>query len=142
MNASARTDCSSWPAHSPRCPVAHSSTRSSMKSRRGHARTAGTPTTLRCCGSSGPRDDRSPSTAPAHRSGLQNLVLSVMGVLVLAATAAGGILLNRTDHVSGELIDNIQPARVAAYRLQAALRDQETALRGYAIAADRQFLEP
>jgi signal transduction histidine kinase len=74
--------------------------------------------------------------------GWQNLVLSVMGVLVLAATAAGGILLNRTDHVSGELIDNIQPARVAAYRLQAALRDQETALRGYAIAADRQFLEP
>src|SRR6185369_1791418 len=33
-------------------------------------------------------------------------------------------------------------ARVAAYQLQAALRDQETALRGYAIAADKQFLEP
>jgi signal transduction histidine kinase len=31
---------------------------------------------------------------------------------------------------------------VAAYQLQAALRDQETALRGYAIAADDQFLAP
>ena len=31
---------------------------------------------------------------------------------------------------------------MAGYRLQTALRDQETATRGYAIAADRQFLEP
>ncbi|HVQ52192.1 MAG TPA: ATP-binding protein [Mycobacterium sp.] len=74
--------------------------------------------------------------------GWQNLVLSVMGVLVLAGAITGGVLLNRTDKMSSELIDDIQPARVAAYQLQAALRDQETALRGYAIAADRQFLEP
>src|SRR5690242_17640054 len=74
--------------------------------------------------------------------GWQNVVLSVMGAVVLAAAIAGGILLTRTDDVSDELIDNIQPARVAAYQLQAALRDQETALRGYAIAADRQFLDP
>jgi signal transduction histidine kinase len=74
--------------------------------------------------------------------GWQNVVLSVMGAVVLAGAIAGGFLLSRTDDVSSELVDNIQPARVAAYRLQAALRDQETALRGYAIAADRQFLEP
>ena len=86
--------------------------------------------------------------SPARRGrrltvqGWQNLVLSVMGVLVLAGAVAGAVLLNRTDKVSSELVDGIQPARVAAYQLQAALRDQETALRGYAIAADRQFLEP
>ncbi len=74
--------------------------------------------------------------------GWQNVVLSVMGVLVLAGAISGAILLNRTDRMSRELVDNIQPARVAAYQLQAALRDQETALRGYAIAADRQFLDP
>jgi signal transduction histidine kinase len=74
--------------------------------------------------------------------GWQNLVLSVIGILVLAGAIAGGVLLSRTDGVSTELVDNIQPARVAAYQLQAALRDQETALRGYAIAADRQFLDP
>ena len=74
--------------------------------------------------------------------GWQYLVLSVMGVLVLAGAVACAVLLNRTDEVSSELVDDIQPARVAAYQLQAALRDQETALRGYAIAADRQFLAP
>jgi signal transduction histidine kinase len=86
------------------------------------------------------------TTSPGGRrltvQGWQNLVLSVMGVLVLTGAVAGAILMNRTDHVSSELVDDIQPARVAAYQLQAALRDQETALRGYAIAADRQFLEP
>ena len=55
---------------------------------------------------------------------------------------AGALLMNRTDRMSRELIDDIQPARVAAYQLQAALRDQETAVRGYVIAADKQFLDP
>ena len=74
--------------------------------------------------------------------GWQNLVLSAMGVVMLAGAVAGALLMNRTDHVSRELIDDIQPARVAAYQLQAALRDQETAVRGYVIAADTQFLDP
>ena len=87
-------------------------------------------------------------TAPPSRSGNspsragRTSCCPSMGVLVLAGAIAGAVLLNRTDKVSSELIDDIQPARVAAYQLQAALRDQETALRGYAIAADRQFLEP
>ena len=74
--------------------------------------------------------------------GWQNLVLSAMGVVVLAGLVAGALLMNRTDHMSRELIDDIQPARVAAYQLQAALRDQETAVRGYVIAGDKQFLDP
>ena len=74
--------------------------------------------------------------------GWQILVLSVMGAVVLTGAVAGAVLLNRTDYVSRELIDELQPARVAAYQIQAALRDQETAVRGYVLAADRQFLEP
>jgi signal transduction histidine kinase len=74
--------------------------------------------------------------------GWQNLVLSAMGVVVLAGLVVGGLLMYRTDQLSRELIDNIQPARVEAYALQAALRDQETAVRGYVITADKQFLEP
>jgi signal transduction histidine kinase len=74
--------------------------------------------------------------------GWQNLVLAAMGIVVFAGAVTGWVLLNRTDDVSRELIDDIQPSRVAAYQLQAALGDQETATRGYAIAADRQFLEP
>ncbi len=74
--------------------------------------------------------------------GWQNLVLSAMGIVVLAGVMAGGLLMIRTDRMSRELIDDIQPARVTAYQLQAALRDQETAVRGYVIAGDPQFLDP
>lgn len=74
--------------------------------------------------------------------GWQNIVLLTIGVLILAGALAGALLMQRTDAVSRELIDEIQPARVAAYQLQAALRDQETAVRGYAIASDPQFLQP
>ncbi|CDO87324.1 histidine kinase [Mycobacterium triplex] len=70
------------------------------------------------------------------------LVLLSMGLLVLAGAVAGALLLNRFDDVSHGLSEEIQPARVAAFGLQAALRDQETGVRGYAIAADRQFLTP
>ncbi|MGV9799076.1 sensor histidine kinase [Mycobacterium sp. NPDC003449] len=74
--------------------------------------------------------------------GWQNLVLSIMGVVVLSGAVGGALLMSRTDAVSRELIDQIEPARVAAYRLQAVLRDQETAVRGYAIVADPRFLQP
>ena len=75
-------------------------------------------------------------------AGWQNLVLAVMGMAVLAGAAIGAVLLIRTDAVTRELTDDILPARVSAYQLQGALRDQETSLRGYVIAADRQFLTP
>lgn len=74
--------------------------------------------------------------------GWQNLVLVVMGGVVLAGAVAGAMLVQRTDDVMRELIDEVGPARISAYRLQAALRDQETSTRGYAISADRQFLDP
>ena len=74
--------------------------------------------------------------------GWHTLVLSTMLVLVLAGAVAGALLLNRTVEVSRQLSDDILPARVAAFQLQSALRDQETAIRGYVIAADRRFLDP
>ena len=70
------------------------------------------------------------------------LVLASMGVVMIAGAVMGAILMNRTDDVSRQLIDHVQPARSASYRLQAALRDQETAVRGYIISADGQFLDP
>ncbi|OBJ48804.1 histidine kinase [Mycobacterium sp. 1423905.2] len=74
--------------------------------------------------------------------GWQALVLSVMGVVVLAGAVAGALLLHRSDALSHQLRDDIQPARVQAALLQSALRDQETGVRGYLISADRQFLTP
>ncbi|OBH51319.1 hypothetical protein A5685_16440 [Mycobacterium colombiense] len=70
------------------------------------------------------------------------LVLWVMGATVLVGALIGAVLLHRADEVSRQMALNIQPARVAAAHLQAALRDQETGMRGYLIAADRQFLAP
>jgi signal transduction histidine kinase len=75
-------------------------------------------------------------------AGWQTLVLSVMAAAVLAGASTAAVLLNRTDAVTRELTDDIQPARVSAYLLQGALRDQETSLRGYVIAADPEFLGP
>lgn len=74
--------------------------------------------------------------------GWQYLVLSIMAVVVLAGAVTTAVLLGRTDRVSDQLTNNVGPARVAAYQLQAALRDQETAVRGYVISSDPQFLQP
>ena len=113
--------------------------------------------TSRLSGSNGPRchdggrdekltTDRTAGPKPGRRrltvQGWLILVLALMGLVVLAGAIAAALLLVRADRVSHELSESIQPARVAAYQLQAALRDQETSLRGYVIATDRQFLDP
>lgn len=89
-----------------------------------------------------PSRERRTLAAGLTVQGWQYLVLSVMGLVVIVGGVIVAVLLNRTDQVSGQLIENIQPARVEAYRLQAALRDQETAVRGYLITADAAFLAP
>ncbi len=70
------------------------------------------------------------------------LVLALMMLVVAVGTVVGANMLDRTAQVSDQLLQRIQPAQTEAYRLQAALVNQETGVRGYASAADRQFLEP
>ncbi|MYT03535.1 MULTISPECIES: sensor histidine kinase [Streptomyces] len=70
------------------------------------------------------------------------LLLAVMTLLVVVGSVVGAGLLSRTAEVSDQLLRRIQPAQTEAYRLQAALANQETGVRGYAISADRQFLAP
>jgi signal transduction histidine kinase len=69
-------------------------------------------------------------------------VIVVMAVLLIgsAAIIAAAITHGRTltDHLQASIL----PAQAQAYRLQAALLDQETAVRGYGITADPQFLQP
>ncbi|MGW0904189.1 sensor histidine kinase [Streptomyces sp. NPDC002853] len=65
-----------------------------------------------------------------------------MVLLVVAGTVIGARLLGQTADVTDELVDRLQPAGTQTYRLQAALVNQETGVRGYAITADRQFLQP
>lgn len=70
------------------------------------------------------------------------LVLSLMTFLVLLGTVVGANLLNRTADATDTLLEGVQPAQTEAYRLQAALVNQETGIRGYAITADKRFLTP
>nr|WP_259294510.1 sensor histidine kinase [Streptomyces canus] len=70
------------------------------------------------------------------------LLLAVMTLLVVVGSVVGAGLLGRTAEVSDQLLRRTQPAQTEAYRLQAALANQETGVRGYAISADRQFLTP
>ncbi|BBX16330.1 histidine kinase [Mycolicibacterium duvalii] len=74
--------------------------------------------------------------------GWQYLVMSIMGLVVLVGSLAIAELVHRTNQATDEVIELIQPSRVTAYQLQAALRDQETAVRGYVLSADEQFLMP
>ncbi len=70
------------------------------------------------------------------------LALAVMIALVLTGSVVGAELLARTSRVSDRLTESIQPARAEALRLQNALLDQETGVRGYVLGTDRQFLAP
>ncbi|MEU5694584.1 CHASE3 domain-containing protein [Actinosynnema sp. NPDC020468] len=69
-------------------------------------------------------------------------LLGVVVLLVVLGASVGSWSLQRTADVSDQLAEHLQPARTEAYRLQNALVDQETGVRGYVLAADRRFLEP
>lgn len=69
-------------------------------------------------------------------------VLAVVTVLVLAGGGVVAYLVHRTAVATDELSTRIQPARAEALRLQNALVNQETGVRGYSTTADRQFLQP
>ncbi|WSK58938.1 CHASE3 domain-containing protein [Streptomyces sp. NBC_01281] len=80
-----------------------------------------------------------------HRLTVQGwfrLVLGLMALLVLVGAVIGAVMLQQTATVTDQMLRDIKPAQTEAYRLQASLVNQETGVRGYAIAADRQFLDP
>ncbi|WP_442941864.1 sensor histidine kinase [Nocardia sp. NBC_00416] len=65
-----------------------------------------------------------------------------MILVVLIGAIAGAQVIANTNEVTDRLARQTLPAAAEAYQLQSALINQETGLRGYAIAADPQFLEP
>ena len=70
------------------------------------------------------------------------LALLVLGVLVVAAALVVLAVLNQNRTAVSNLAGSIEPAQAQAYRLQGALVDQETGVRGYAITGDSRFLAP
>ncbi|MRH89617.1 HAMP domain-containing protein [Nocardia sp. SYP-A9097] len=69
-------------------------------------------------------------------------VLALMVLVVVAGAALTAAAIGATTRVSDRLGRQVQPAATESYRLQSALANQETGVRGYAITADTQFLEP
>ena len=90
----------------------------------------------------------SASGAPERRlrnltvQGWFRLVFTVLGLLVVVAVLAVVALTAQTRDISDELASSILPAQAQAYRLQGALVDQETGVRGYGITGDPRFLQP
>ncbi|MFC8080816.1 ATP-binding protein [Streptomyces sp. NPDC057307] len=62
--------------------------------------------------------------------------------MTLVAGAVAAATLARTTETGDHLIDEVSPARTQAFRLQAALLDQETGVRGYQLTRDEDLLEP
>ena len=89
-----------------------------------------------------------PATAERGRlreltaEGWFRLALLVLGVLVVAAALLVLALLSQNRAAVSNLAGSIEPAQAQAYRLQGALVDQETGVRGYAISGDIRFLAP
>ena len=70
------------------------------------------------------------------------VVFAVLAVLAVAAVVVVVSLLAAGRQASGDLETDILPAQAQAYRLQGALLDQETGVRGYAITRRKDFLQP
>ncbi|SNS10819.1 sensor histidine kinase [Actinomadura mexicana] len=88
-----------------------------------------------------------PASGPPRRRGLTVrtwFMLAALLIVVLTVTGAVAVqsLLEDTARASDRLVDRIAPVQVEASRMQMAMLNQETGVRGYALAGDRQFLQP
>jgi signal transduction histidine kinase len=70
------------------------------------------------------------------------VVFMVLAVLVIAAALTITQLIGQEQSATGDLDTGILPAQAQAYRLQGALVDQETGVRGFGITGRPDFLEP
>jgi signal transduction histidine kinase len=70
------------------------------------------------------------------------LVFAVIAVLLIAASVTFSVLLAHGRAVSQQLDSVILPAQAQAYRLQEAVLEQQSGVRGYGITGERGFLAP
>ncbi|MER5811832.1 ATP-binding protein [Streptomyces sp. NPDC002033] len=102
--------------------------------------------------SSAERTPSAPAAAPARRAGplrrglsLQTwltAVLVLLALMVLGTGVVGASLLSHTTAAGNRLVDGVMPAQREALRLETALLDQETGVRGYLLAHEPALLEP
>ncbi|WP_278265735.1 CHASE3 domain-containing protein [Nocardia sp. AG03] len=70
------------------------------------------------------------------------LVFALMIFAVIVGAAAGAQVIAHTSRVTDLLLTQTMPAATESARLENALVNQETGIRGYASTGDPQFLEP
>jgi signal transduction histidine kinase len=90
--------------------------------------------------------DRSASLADAARrwplSRTIGVALGILLLFSLAAMVAGGLALVSLHNARTRLVDTIDPAATRAQLLDTSLVNQETGVRGYALSAQQDFLQP
>ncbi|MEU6313360.1 ATP-binding protein [Streptomyces sp. NPDC047014] len=89
-----------------------------------------------------PSRRRFPQRRTASLQGWLTTVLVVLALMVLGTGAVGATLLAHTTTAGDRLVDVIMPAQRDALRLETALLDQETGVRGYLLAEEPALLEP
>ncbi|MFJ6053480.1 ATP-binding protein [Streptomyces sp. NPDC092307] len=85
---------------------------------------------------------RAPDRRVPSLQGWLTTVLAVLALMVVGTGALGATLLSHTTTAGNRLVDGILPAQRDALRLETALLDQETGVRGYLLADERALLEP
>lgn len=71
-----------------------------------------------------------------------NVSVATLAVFLVAAIAVGGLALSRQTEARDRVVDHIDPALQQALLLESALVDQETGVRGYALGAEQDVLNP
>ena len=69
-------------------------------------------------------------------------LLGVVAVLLVGTLAAQLILQDRQRDIRNDILERVDPALVTLGDLRGALVDQETGVRGFALAGDPRFLAP
>src|SRR5262249_48988013 len=103
----------------------------------------------------GPRDDRADRRTRADRaaavagsarrwplSRIIGVALLILLLFSLAAVVAGGLALLSLHDNRERVVGTLSPALLQVQRLDTALVDQETGVRGYALSGQKDFLAP
>jgi signal transduction histidine kinase len=111
-----------------------------VRQRRVNSPPAGPPAARRA------RADRAAAVAGSARrwplSRIIGVALLILLLFSLAAMVAGGLALVSLHDDRERVVGTIDPARLQVQRLDTALVDQETGVRGYALSGQRDFLAP
>jgi signal transduction histidine kinase len=91
------------------------------------------------------QDDRAAATRPGNRFRVNQwfaIATVLVGLVTLASIVAGVVAIDRVADARALVVDRLDPASNAALRLSNALVNEETGVRGYVLAGQRDFLAP